>query len=186
MLKILLIEPYYTGSHKKWANDYRRLSNHNVKILSLKGQFWKWRMVYLIKDNNEKDLILISQNKRNTIYKIEIDSTIYEIKIHYKKKKSVYKNNKKIAEFALEHSLTGLEFLSCIPGSIGGAIRMNSGCYGEDISKILHSIEVIDIPDEKGYARQNNLLANKKFLIQLIEIRIKCDFRFLMYDKHYN
>ncbi|MBT5783029.1 MAG: DUF3524 domain-containing protein [Candidatus Marinimicrobia bacterium] len=44
MLKILLIEPYYTGSHKKWANDYRRLSNHNVKILSLKGQFWKWRM----------------------------------------------------------------------------------------------------------------------------------------------
>jgi len=44
MLKILLIEPYYTGSHKKWANDYRRLSNHNIKILSLKGQFWKWRM----------------------------------------------------------------------------------------------------------------------------------------------
>ena len=44
MLKILLIEPYYTGSHKKWADDYRRVSNHNVKILSLEGQFWKWRM----------------------------------------------------------------------------------------------------------------------------------------------
>ena len=58
--------------------------------------------------------------------------------------------DKKIADFALTHSLTGLEFLSCIPGSIGGAIRMNSGCYGEDISQILHSIKVIDISgDEK-------------------------------------
>ena len=53
--------------------------------------------------------------------------------------------DKKIADFALENSLTGLEFLSCIPGSIGGGIKMNSGCYGEDISKILHSIKIIDI-----------------------------------------
>ena len=51
--------------------------------------------------------------------------------------------DKKIANFALEHSLTGLEFLSCIPGSIGGAIKMNSGCYNEDISKILHSIKLL-------------------------------------------
>ena len=58
--------------------------------------------------------------------------------------------DKKIADFALKNSLAGLEFLSCIPGSIGGAIRMNSGCYGEDISQILHSIKVIDIfGDEK-------------------------------------
>ena len=37
-----------------------------------------------------------------------------------------------------------LEFLSCIPGSIGGAIIMNSGCYENDISKILLSIRAID------------------------------------------
>ena len=58
--------------------------------------------------------------------------------------------DRKVANFALENSLTGLEFLSCIPGSIGGAIRMNSGCYGGDISKILHSIKVIDI---RGYEK---------------------------------
>ena len=52
--------------------------------------------------------------------------------------------DKNIANFALKHSLTGLEFLACIPGSIGGAIRMNSGCYGQDISQILHSIQVVD------------------------------------------
>ena len=52
--------------------------------------------------------------------------------------------DKKIANFALDNSLTGLEFLSCIPGFIGGGIRMNSGCYGEDISQILHSIKAIN------------------------------------------
>ena len=52
--------------------------------------------------------------------------------------------DKRVADFAMENSLTGLEFLACIPGSIGGAISMNTGCYGEDVSKILHSIKVID------------------------------------------
>ena len=54
-------------------------------------------------------------------------------------------SDKKIADFAMENSLTGLEFLACIPGSIGGAVRMNTGCYGNDISKILHSIKTINI-----------------------------------------
>ena len=44
----------------------------------------------------------------------------------------------------MENSLTGLEFLACIPGSIGGAVRMNTGCYGNDISQILHSITTIN------------------------------------------
>ena len=44
-----------------------------------------------------------------------------------------------------------MEFLSCIPGSIGGAIIMNSGCYGADISEILLSIKVID---DKGKEKE--------------------------------
>jgi len=35
--------------------------------------------------------------------------------------------------------------LSCIPGTIGGGIRMNSGCYGEDISKVLVSVQAMDL-----------------------------------------
>ena len=53
--------------------------------------------------------------------------------------------DRKIANFAKENGIGNLEFLSCIPGSIGGAIIMNSGCYGNDISKSLVSISVIDI-----------------------------------------
>lgn len=43
-LNILIVEPYFTGSHAVWANGYQKFSRHNVDILSLKGQYWKWRM----------------------------------------------------------------------------------------------------------------------------------------------
>ena len=49
-----------------------------------------------------------------------------------------------VANFARDNNLKGLEFLSCIPGSIGGAVIMNSGCYDNDISKVLVSITAID------------------------------------------
>ncbi len=52
--------------------------------------------------------------------------------------------DRKVANFAKDNNLGNLEFLSCIPGSIGGAIIMNSGCYDNDISKILVSIKAID------------------------------------------
>ncbi len=52
--------------------------------------------------------------------------------------------DRKVANFAKDNHLSEFEFLSCIPGSIGGAIIMNSGCYDKDISKILISIQVID------------------------------------------
>ncbi|MDX1521413.1 MAG: DUF3524 domain-containing protein, partial [Anaerolineae bacterium] len=43
-MKILLIEPYYTGSHAAWTDGYAKYSQHQVDILSLPGRFWKWRM----------------------------------------------------------------------------------------------------------------------------------------------
>ena len=55
--------------------------------------------------------------------------------------------DRKISSFAQENGLADFEFLSCIPGSIGGAVIMNSGCYGNDVSKILVSINTIDIHD---------------------------------------
>ena len=53
--------------------------------------------------------------------------------------------DKNLSNFGLENSLSGFEFLSCIPGTIGGGIRMNSGCYGENISKILVSVQAMDL-----------------------------------------
>ena len=43
-MKITIIEPYFTGSHAAWAKGYQKNSQHEIEILSLSGQFWKWRM----------------------------------------------------------------------------------------------------------------------------------------------
>ena len=40
--------------------------------------------------------------------------------------------------------MSGFEFLSCIPGSIGGGIKMNAGCFGKEFKDILLSIQAID------------------------------------------
>ena len=43
-MTILLLEPFFTGSHKKWAEEYKQFSQHQIEILSLSGSHWKWRM----------------------------------------------------------------------------------------------------------------------------------------------
>ena len=43
--------------------------------------------------------------------------------------------DRKVSDFARDNNIGQMEFLSCIPGSIGGAVRMNSGCFGSDISQ---------------------------------------------------
>lgn len=48
-----------------------------------------------------------------------------------------------VAQFALQQSLTGLEFLSGIPGAIGGALRMNAGAYGTEIKDVLVKAELV-------------------------------------------
>ena len=47
------------------------------------------------------------------------------------------------ALFACDHGLAGLEFLSGIPGTIGGAVRMNAGAYGREIKDVLVECEVV-------------------------------------------
>jgi len=43
-VRIWLIEPFYSGSHKEWAEGLQSFSNHKIEILSLPGRHWKWRM----------------------------------------------------------------------------------------------------------------------------------------------
>lgn len=49
-----------------------------------------------------------------------------------------------VALTARDHGLAGLEFLSGIPGTIGGAIAMNGGAYGGELSQVLVSAEAVD------------------------------------------
>ena len=52
--------------------------------------------------------------------------------------------DKTISEFAMNNNIGGFEFLSCIPGTIGGGIRMNTGCFDREIKDILLSVQVLD------------------------------------------
>ena len=81
--------------------------------------------------------------------------------------------DKSLSEFAIENNLSGFEFLSCIPGTIGGGIRMNAGCFGREFKDILLSIQAIDklgnvitIPskDVKFEYRKNSLPDDLIFL----------------------
>ena len=81
--------------------------------------------------------------------------------------------DKKLSEFALKNNIGGLEFLACIPGTVGGGLRMNSGCFEKEFKDVLLSVQAIDkygkvltIPSSKikfGY-RENDLDKDLIFL----------------------
>ena len=52
--------------------------------------------------------------------------------------------DKSLSEFAMENSIGGFEFLSCIPGTIGGGIKMNAGCFQMEFKDILISIQAVN------------------------------------------
>tara|TARA_Y100000591_G_scaffold332350_1_gene369329 strand:- start:2792 stop:3709 length:918 start_codon:yes stop_codon:yes gene_type:complete len=58
--------------------------------------------------------------------------------------------DRKLSDFAMENNIEGFEFLSCIPGSVGGGIKMNAGCYGREFKDIIVSVQALDL---KGKVR---------------------------------
>ncbi|WP_420433524.1 UDP-N-acetylmuramate dehydrogenase [Hyphobacterium sp.] len=72
--------------------------------------------------------------------------------------------DKKVAQFAARAGIAGLEFFTGVPGAIGGAIRMNAGCYGTETCDVLVEAAAVDrlgrrivvTPDELGYAYRHS------------------------------
>ena len=52
---------------------------------------------------------------------------------------------KKLSEFAMENEISGFEYMHCIPGSVGGGIKMNSGCFGGEFKDNIVSLQCIDL-----------------------------------------
>jgi UDP-N-acetylmuramate dehydrogenase len=59
----------------------------------------------------------------------------------------------KVARFAALHGAEGAEFLAGIPGTVGGALAMNAGCYGGETWNIVESVRTID---RQGVIRQRS------------------------------
>lgn len=78
-----------------------------------------------------------------------------------------------VAMACQNQGLAGLEFLSGIPGTIGGALAMNAGAYGGDVASVLIEAEVIDesgtlhklTPEDIGYVYRGNTLPDGMIFI---------------------
>ena len=54
----------------------------------------------------------------------------------------------KLAQFARDNGLSGLEFASGIPGSVGGGVLMNAGAYGGEMKDVVESVVVYYVPTQ--------------------------------------
>ncbi len=124
-------------------------------------------IITILDDYNDNAIIIGSGS--NTIfqekkYTIPIISTIGMNKIEYNNCKIIVDSGvtlSRLAWFALEHHITGFEYLEDIPGSVGGALFMNAGTYEESISDKVESIIIFDYEDKQvKELTQEQLLPN--------------------------
>ena len=78
-----------------------------------------------------------------------------------------------LSEYAYRHSIKDYEFLCGIPGTIGGAIKMNAGAYGGEIKDVIVEITVLDehykiktiTADEADFSYRHSIFFNKNWII---------------------
>jgi UDP-N-acetylmuramate dehydrogenase len=66
--------------------------------------------------------------------------------------------DKVLSNFALKHSIGGLEFLDSIPGTVGGNILTNAGCYGSEIKDIFVALEYINFEGQLKTLTKNDII----------------------------
>ena len=111
-------------------------------------------LVNLLKILNNKEKIFILGAGSNILITDEVyDGIIIKLGKNFNKLTILDSNiiisgasvlDKKLSDYAADNSLSGFEFLSCIPGTVGGGIKMNAGCFDREIKDILVSVQAID------------------------------------------
>jgi len=141
----IVLENEPLSKHTSWriggpADAFIEPNNLNELIKTIKilnGNNIPWKTIgkgsnLLVLDNGFRGAII---HLTNTFAEITFD----ESTIHVGTNVSLIR----LANLAAKNGLTGLEFAGGIPGSVGGAIYMNAGAHGSDISNILQSAEVL-------------------------------------------
>ena len=88
---------------------------------------------------------------------------------------------KALAAVAQKNSLTGLEFASGIPGTLGGAVTMNAGAYDGEMKQVIASIEVVTnegsfktIPVEAcAFGYRSSILQQQPWVLVGVSLRLK-------------
>ena len=173
------------GSNVKFEQDLKKKNWFNIGGKSkvfYKAESLKELINFLRKLNNKERVFILGAGSNTLISDNLFDGVVIKLSKNFNNISLLGEDviiagsavlDKKLSEFAIENNLSGFEFLSCIPGTVGGGIKMNAGCFGKEFKDILLSIQAIDklgnvttIPsqDIKFEYRSNNLPEDLIFL----------------------
>jgi len=137
-------------------------------------------LIKFLKDNNEKFYVI--GNGSNLLFSDEgFDGVIVKIAKNFSNVRvngnEIYAQSgvtlARIANIALENNLTGFEFASGIPGTIGGAVKMNAGAYGGEIKDVVVSTKYLDkngeikerVLDEQGFSYRKSAFTDDEVIL---------------------
>ncbi len=181
-LKNLLLE---FGDNVKFDYDLKKKNWFNIggkTKVYYKAENLKELVSFLKKIDNKKKIFILGAGSNTLINDNLFDGIVIKLSKNFNNISLLNENiiiagsavlDKHLSHFAIQNDLSGFEFLSCIPGTVGGGIKMNAGCFGREFKDILLSIQAIDkkgnvitIPskDIKFEYRKNNLPNDLIFL----------------------
>jgi len=108
---------------------------------------------FLKKIKNEEKIFVLGAGSNTLISDVKFDGVVIKLTHNFNNISMHSKEiivagsavtDKSLSEFAMENSLGGFEFLSCIPGSVGGGIKMNAGCFNREFKDIIISIQALN------------------------------------------
>lgn len=87
----------------------------------------------------------------------------------------------RVAQSALEHSLTGFAFASGIPGTVGGGVMMNAGAYGGEMKQIVEQVTVLNDDGEilvldnasMEFGYRTSVIKNRRFTVLEVTFRLQ-------------
>ncbi len=181
-LKKLLSE---FGSDVRFEQDLKKKNWFNIggssKVFYIANDLKKL-ILFLKKLDNKEKLFVLGAGSNTLISDNLFDGVVIKFSKNFNNISLLGENviiagsavlDKDLSKFAYKNNLSGFEFLSGIPGTIGGGIKMNAGCFGKEFKDILISVQAIDkhgkvitIPakDIKFEYRKNNLPNDLIFL----------------------
>ncbi len=173
------------GTNVRYEHDLKKKNWFNIGGKSkvyFKADNLKELISFLKKLNNKEKIFVLGAGSNTLIKDTLFDGVVIKLSKNFNNISLLGEDiiiagsavlDKSLSDFAMSNALIGFEFLSCIPGTIGGGIRMNAGCFGREFKDVLLSIQAIDkkgniktIPakDIKFEYRKNNLSDDLIFL----------------------
>ena len=130
---------------------------------------------------NGSNLLVPDEGYNGVIIKLKGEFSTIQVEGEY----LIVNSGAKLSEvytIAYENSLTGFEFASGIPGTIGGAIYMNAGAYGGEMKDIVESVQVLDLDnfelrelknEELEFSYRKSIIQRKNYIVTTIKLKLQ-------------